>query len=531
MNDRSLTPTNYQPPGREPRATPNSSVTPSAVPFVWWRSQLVLMMIAFALLLLGGLLLSWLLPPAALSNTPSAVSVAPNGNSSFVPNAEGDTELAPWQAQQRADARAQAQQILAELIELKRNLESMRVREWRLAEFDAALARAEQGDDHYALQAFSQALAEYQAAHSALQSLERQIPQVVEQYTNNANKAMNDGRFELAEQYFSKALQLDRNHIPALSGQARLATMPEVLSTIASADDKRQQYHSRREIDLLESALADYQKALETDALAPGVSDKMQATERQITEHRFNAAMSSALGALLAGRYAVAQTQFSLALDERPEHKLAKQGLDQALALNKGSSIREMFAQASALESKENWQQAASVYSAILARDSSQVKARGALVQAQVRAQLDAKLRAALAEPMHVTDPERRDAITQTLAQAKGIRRQGAVLDGQIEALEALLEGATQIVTLSLTSDSATTVYLLKRGAKPIKYAPFANKVLSLPPGRYALSGQRVGYQDVRQELVIAPNTERSLRVDIRSKVALAAPLNAGEDS
>lgn len=122
---------------------------------------------------------------------------------------------------------------------------------------------------------------------------------------------------------------------------------------------------------------------------------------------------------------------------------------------------------------------------------------------------------------MHVTDRARRPQIDKTLSQAKGISRQGRLLDSQINQLEALMEGAEKALIVTLTSDAATTVFLLKRGAKPIKYSPFVSKQLSLLPGRYALSGQRVGYQDVRQELLILPNAKDELNVDIRSETAL----------
>ncbi len=534
MNDQRLTPSNYQPPHAGTSVRPSSEAAHNATPFVWWRSQLVLMMIAFCLLLLGSLLLSWLLPPAAVPSTPTVqgrVNAELNVNSPSANTSDPNEQLSPWQSQQRADARAQAQQILAELIERKRSLESLGVRDWREEEFAAALARAEQGDDLYAMQEFAQALLEYEAARTALQNIEQEIPQIVAQFTQNANQAMQDGRFDLAKQKFAMALRLDANHIPALAGQARLATMPEVLSAIGRADEQQQRYQSQRDISLLQNALTEYQAALALDPLAPTLQDKITATEQLMIEHRFNAAMSQAVQALLAGRYALAQAQFSEALEARPDHSLAKQGLDQALALNKGSSIEQMFAQARASENQENWQQAASFYTAILARDASQVSARSGLVQADVRAQLDAKLRATLAAPLHVTDPERRAEIEQTLAQAKGISRHGEVLNAQIQAIDELLQGAEQLVTVSLTSDSATKVYLLKRGAKPIEYAPFASKILSLPPGRYALSGQRVGYQDVREELVIEPNAKQVLRVDIRSKVAVNTTASAGGDS
>ena len=493
--------------------------------FIWWRSQLLLMVVAFGLLLLGAGLFTLLMPPGSTQSQteqsidePQAISANSEPTSTNQADESGGT---PWQEQQRAEARAQSQSILSELVSLKRSLQERKVQEWAQADFVHGLELAEQGDDLYALQEYPQALAKYKQALSALETIDAKIPSVLKAYVSAANQGIAQSRFELARQKFQKALALDPNHIPALAGLARLEVLPEVLSKLASAETNVLQYNETQDPSYLERAIEAYQSAIAADTLASSAQDKLESAELQLVEHRFNAAMTAALKALLESKYATAQTQFSAALQEHPEHVLAQQGLEQALALNKGNSISWMFDQARRSQARENWQQAQSIYQAILQRDPSQASARSGLVQARVHAELDLALREYLENPMHVTDRARRPQIDKTLSQAKGISRQGRLLDSQINQLEALMEGAEKALIVTLTSDAATTVFLLKRGAKPIKYSPFVSKQLSLLPGRYALSGQRVGYQDVRQELLILPNAKDELNVDIRSETAL----------
>ena len=63
-------------------------------------------------------------------------------------------------------------------------------------------------------------------------------------------------------------------------------------------------------------------------------------------------------------------------------------------------------------------------------------------------------------------------------------------------------------IKVALTSDSATQVTLTKAGANSLELGSFARKNLALRPGRYELTGERLGYQDVRREIELRPNGE-----------------------
>ncbi len=513
----------YQPPERDYGEVKNLQRVP-VEPFVWWRSQLVLMVIVFALLLAGAVLWTLLTPPA----TPLMSEQVQGSDGSERSNAGAspiNTDPTPWQTQQSQAARAQAQDVLAQLIALKTSLQAADVQTWAPTDFSAALAQADAGDEDYAIQQFEPALEHYQSALESFEALDQQIPEVVEAYVESAYAAIEERKLDLAREALGKALKLDANSISALTALARLDGLPEALAHIDAAVLAEQQFAQTQDTTLLQSAIQDYQAAIAIDPLLTRASASLEAAQTTLLEHRFDQAMSTALNALMENRYSAAQSAFSKALDfanqldvsDSPEYQLAQRGLDQALALNQGSSINGLFAQAKQAERSENWQQAASVYQAILNRDASQIRARSSLVQARIRADLDSQLKRYLADPLSFTKDQDRAAIQQLLADAKGIRRGGEVLAQQIAQAEALLNGAQQQIRVELVSDQATTIYLLKRGAKPIRYAPFENKSLSLKPGKYTLVGQRVGYQDVRKELVLEPGSRQATRLDIRS--------------
>ena len=513
----------YNPPNRG-QADPTDAIKVESQrvwlqPSQWWSSQLTLMLLVFGLLLLAALLLSVFSTPPSLGV--SSQSASTDLDESTPENTQPIEGSLPWQRQREAQARVDAQDILSEMLNIKKDLEEVGVQRWANLQYQAALALAESGDDSYKLQAYEEALVQYQSALAAMKAMREYKPRVVAELTDQGQQALEDGKVSLAQDLFERAKAIDGNHIPALTGLARTQSLPQVLRLEAKAQDAIVKYQASRELDHLVLAKTDLEQASTLDTRVQAVADLLQDVNEMIAEHKFTNAMSDALNALFARRYAQAQQGFSAALSIKPDDRVALDGLQQALALNRNSSLVSLYAQATQHEDAERWQQAASTYQELLNRDQAQVKARTSLVQAQVRAQLDAKLEQIKAAPMDVTVDSKRNEIEQILASARAIKNSGSRLKAQIADIENLLQGSDQLVKLSVSSDGATSVYLRKRGAKPIAYDPFTSKQLALKPGRYVFTGQRLGYQDVRQEVVIAPQQRSSATVDIRCTVAL----------
>jgi tetratricopeptide (TPR) repeat protein len=200
----------------------------------WWHSQFNMMLCAFALLVLAALMIVVLIPkPAATSQH---IVLESSGESTVTDKSVSDSASeAPWSESRRQQARSDTQDLLAELLNLKKVLESKQVTSWANADFEAALEYADLGDEFYKSKDFGQALTRYQEALSAMQNLENSIPKVIATFIRAGDKALASGKSNLAKDKFQSALALDQNHIPALSGLDRALTLDKVLALVESA--------------------------------------------------------------------------------------------------------------------------------------------------------------------------------------------------------------------------------------------------------------------------------------------------------
>ncbi|MEO0367617.1 MAG: hypothetical protein AAF197_02405 [Pseudomonadota bacterium] len=497
----------YEAPGRQneyldAQNTGRLEDTRSIDPRKLWGSQIALMVVAFALLLFVAMLLTQFSPEPSSNLTTLETDAQSNATTT-------SEELSPWSAQQRQEARLAAQEILTDVLDSKKLLEQKLVSEWGDEAFQGALDLAEQGDEFYKLQDYPTALETYGRAGAQLDDLVAQIPSVVTQWTNEGVAALSAKKVALARDFYRKALKLDANHIPALSGLERSDKIEQVWDLETQALALIESYRDGGELDELQRAQDFLKEALKLDPLTTSLETQLIEVDAMVLEHRFQSEMSTAFQAFFNRQYGAARRALNRAITLKPNDQLAKTTLQQALALGKGTTVRSLYAEARQLEQNESWAQAREIYRAILARDSGQTKARTGQIRAGARNSLDTVLEEILAEPIKLTRPQRKTEALDALAEAKKIRARGAKLNGQIASLEGILSNVDQVVTLTIDSNGMTDVYLGKAGSKPIRYSPFTVRNLSLKPGSYTLLGKRSGYQDVRQTVVISPLLEQ----------------------
>jgi hypothetical protein len=106
-----------------------------------------------------------------------------------------------------------------------------------------------------------------------------------------------------------------------------------------------------------------------------------------------------------------------------------------------------------------------------------------------------------LADPLALARSSQRTRADTVLRDARAIKRKGPLLNQQIAQLEASLQDIGSTVKVSLVSDSLTEISLTKAGANRLRLGKFDRKKLALSPGRYVITGVRLGYRDVRREI------------------------------
>ena len=462
----------------------------------WWHSQFNLMICVFGLLALAALLFVVLAPPPNVES----IGVANNAEQSEE-NTPALIEDAPFDEKRLAQARADSQDILSELLASKKVLEQKGVNEWAPRKFADAVANAELGDEVYKQQDFPRAIQYYKDSLDQLDEISELIPQVIKTRLDAGLVAIKEGKSALAKESFQGALQLDQNNIDALNGLERANKLDDVIELVRAGAVAEDSFKSSDKITDLELAEQKYSQALELDKLTLSAQEGLQRVGVASQDKRFRLNMTKGFNALFARRYSSAKQAFSQGLKIKPGDSTASGAYKQALAADKSSSLSGLLATAGELERAENWSSALSNYDIVLQRDPNQVSAKLGQIRSRARNELDLKLEAVLKDPLALARGTQRARATTVLADAKAIPKKGQRLKSQINQIEAALSSADVSIKVTLFSDGLSDISLIKAGAKKIVLGKFDSKNMALKPGRYVLSGSRLGYHDVRREL------------------------------
>lgn len=399
----------------------------------------------------------------------------------------------PFQEAQLAQARREAQEVLARILESKARLETRRVQNWAGERFAEALATAETGDQQYRDRQFGEALNSYRSAQQTLGNLEKQYPKVLEQTLERGFAAINAGDAEKATAAFSEVLTMAPENTEAQEGAARAARLPRVLEMIEQANLEEQAGN-------LEAAAARLRDALALDGDLVAARQTLAQVEGRITEEKFTRAMSEGYQALAAGKFKLAIDRFNTALQLKSGDSAAATALAQARNRATGEQLRALLAEGREHESNEDWHRAQASYQQVADRDSSIIEARVGLLRSRARAQLDDTITQYLANPERLSADAVYRHASKTLADARAVADAGPRLRSQISELAGALRAAISPVNVSLLSDNKTTVTVLRVGV----LGAFSEKTLTLKPGIYVATGTRPGFRDVRVEFEVA---------------------------
>jgi len=482
----------------------------------WWHSQFNLMLAVFSLLAVAAVLFVVLTPPPQVKSLSTVVEV--DGSTRQAQSTESE-EVAPWDESRRAQARTDSQDILADLLDLKKELEAKNVSDWAPEQFDAVMATAAEGDDFYKKQDFAQAIGLYKRALDEMQGLNKLMPDILAAKVAEGNEAIDQGKTALAREKFEEALKLDQNNIPALRGLDRAKTLDQVLEIVRAAALDEQEFSRTDDIAHLNSAQQKLQQALQIDERMEPAKQGLIRVRERMSDKQFRDSMSSGFNALFSRNYGSARKGFSSALKARPNDSTATAAYRQSLASGKRTSLGSLLKAAKRFEKQEEWASAVSNYQTVLQRDANQVGARLGQIRSQARLDLDQQINDVLSDTLALSRNSQNERATSVLNDARAIKSKGPKLKSQISSMEAALQQIGKTVKVSLVSDALTEISLTKAGANKISLGRFKNKNLALKPGRYVISGTRLGYRDVRREIELQagvsllPATSRSLAV------------------
>ena len=276
------------------------------------------------LLLLAVLVIFWLperVDAPAVADTESPAATAANDSAPAAPLAKPagpkKPDASPWSDAQMAKLRKEAQDVLAELLDLQFALEERGVRQWAPERFAAIAATAAAGDELYKTREYEQATVRYQEGLAELQALQADIPVELARQLDLARQAIEDGDQATADEALAMAALIEPGSPELTALQQRAATLPQLLPLLAGAETAEQNADLAEAEKLLQRAAA-----LDPQHLRTRSELQRVATAHQ--EQRFNDAMSDGYTALDAGRFDSARQAF------RAARKLQGEGSSEA---------------------------------------------------------------------------------------------------------------------------------------------------------------------------------------------------------
>ena len=455
------------------------------------------------LLLLALLVIFWLpervnspaAPDGAAAEPPSAQQDGTStGQASKAPAAK--TDVTPWSDAQLAKLRKEAQDVLADLLDLQFALEERGVKLWAPQRFEAVAAVAAAGDELYRTREYVEARARYEQGLAELEALQQGIPAELEGQLATAAEALENGDLALANSALDLVEAIEPGNPQAAALRQRVAVLPELLTLLDQAATAEQADDLAGAIELLKQAVALDPQHQRSDSELQRVSAAWQ-------EQRFNEAMSEGYAALDANQFDKARQAFRRAAKIQAGSSEAASALQEVEAAATAHRLASLQSSGLRNEQQEQWQKAVDAYEQAQKIDPNILFAREGLARSRDRARLDKQFQAAIDKPARLADVAVAEATAQMLQMARSISPRGPVLNSQIERLEVLLQQANTPVAVTLRSDQQTEVTVYKVA----RLGLFSQHQLELRPGTYTAVGSRLGYRDVRVEFTVKPGS------------------------
>lgn len=429
--------------------------------------------------------------PEGAATTPAPAAASEDGN--------GQTPAAsPYADAVEARARGEAQDLLAELIDVRENLEARGALTWAEEAMTAIAAEATAGDERYRERAFDEAIGRYQAALDQALALEGSLETRFRDQLASVDAAIEDFDPGTAGPALELAALIEPAAPELESRRARLEALPAVREAASTA-------RAAEESGDLEAAVNALRGASELDPDHQAVAAELARLESALRDQRFNAAMSEGYAALDGEDFERAESRFRDADRLRPGAAEAAAALQELGVARTAARLAGLRSRGAALIADEDWDAAVAVFEEALEVDGSLRFAREGLARARPRAALDKALTAIIDAPERLVDDAILGEARETLVEARQVANPGERLAAQLARVSEIIEIASTPLPVTLRSDGETevTVYKVARLGR------FETRELELRPGRYTAVGSRRGYRDARVVFTVTPELDK----------------------
>lgn len=388
--------------------------------------------------------------------------------------------------------RREAQDLLVEIVDLKNALLAIQVTAWAAEEYASIEADLANAESQYQQGEYSQAKESYEDVRAKFGALQDSFQPRLDEFLKEADAAVDDYRAGDALRFFEAARNMDAGNTRALNGVALATVLPEIQELMTEAINCR----SRQDLNC---ALQHTERAVALNAEFSPAGELRDSLKNEIVQRRYQAKMSQGFLALDQQRWDAARNEFDAAEKILPQQSSTAAASEQLAAAREQIEVTQLLDQARLFEAQEDWDRAKRIYERLLRRDPSLVDPAVRLVTVKTRAEIAAKYRRFLDDPMLLT--RERDALEaeQLLRDTSSLTSKSSLLAQQHQLLSKNLATMKMPREIAFTSDGQTQVTVYKVAA----LGRFNETTLTLKPGKYIASGNRQGYRDVRVEFVV----------------------------
>jgi len=435
-------------------------------------------------------------PTVSGGESPEEAGEAADPALADVPAAAANEAEIP-EAEDSAEAKADADDALGDLLSTLDGLKARGIERWGGQPYLDAVNVYAEGDEAYVGKNYRRAAERYVRATEMLDPFFDRIEPEFEETMREAREAFDNADPIRAVRLYDLAVAITPGDPEAERGLERARNLGSVLDLMRQG----REYLDDAELDAARLA---FDKALELDPLWEPAREALESVAARIRQQSFEGLMTDGFSALAAEDFASARAAFEAARKISPNSREPVDGLLQVDQEERLYRIRVMEDEARRQEANEEWESAVATYEALLDVDGDLAFAQEGLYRSRQRAALHRRLQGFIDDPDALSDPVNMQNATQLLLNVSTMPEVGPRLEDHKNVLARLLKRAATPLTVDLVSDGFTQVTIYKVG----KLGAFERRQLELRPGNYVAVGIRNGYRDVRREFRVAPEID-----------------------
>ena len=398
----------------------------------------------------------------------------------------------PFEAARLEHLQEEGETIARSILKLQLNLEDHGVFLWANERFTKLGEDLDNAENLFREGDYEAAMGAYTATRGFLLALQTEMPTRLAEEVTRGDAALRNGDHAVALTAFTIANAIARTDADIKAKVRRAENLNEVLRLVRRAELEEREANYSAALDI-------FMTARDLDNLWQPTADGVGRMQRAIRMRQFQNAMSEAFQAIARKQYQAARNHFNQAQSILPESKEPADGLAQVAQAETNDAINDKRDEAEAFVAEEDWEQAITSYEAAIAISDSLAFAKEGLEYTNWRLNLDKQLTKYLSDPPLLQSNAELQAASGIVKEASGILPAGADLQRQIDSLAKLISTARIQIPVTIRSNGKTSVTVRKRA----NLGNIDAEMIYLIPGRYTITGERPGYRDVREELVL----------------------------